>query len=279
MATKHSTAGIKNHCRPKRYTGLKRDTSDPRDLIRKYGGREIPSKDDHPMIDHREYINKVYDQGTLGSCTANVVCAAYELILNKQAEEMNLTHYNFDSSRLFVYYNSRDYLGDTGDDTGAPLRYALKAIHKFGVCPEYLWPYKELKFAQEPPQLCYDEAKGNRVTKFVHLVQDIHQFRACLKEGFPFGFGFEVYDSFEDEDDGFMPIPSLEEIASNPDPVLHGALAVGYDDNIQRIIALNSWGESYGDKGYFYVPYEYITHPDRAFDFWKIEEVCKKGLI
>lgn len=32
----------------------------------------------------------------------------------------------------------------------------------------------------------------------------------------------------------------------------------------------NSWGEGWGDKGYFYMPYAWITQENLAHDFWAI---------
>ena len=69
-----------------------------------------------------------------------------------------------------------------------------------------------------------------------------------------------------------MPLPSEDDIRLEK-PSLHAALAVGYDDGTQHITILNSGGISFGNDGYFYMPYEYILNNKRVYDFWKIEEV------
>ena len=260
------------------YTGLKHDHHDPRDLIRVYGTSQIPSADDHPVVDLRKYVNHVYTQGNVNSCGANVVCAAYDLLREKKAKMMNFAYYHFDASRLFVYYNSRKYDGSTEEDDGASFRDTLKAIHEKGVCKESLWPYDVKKVLQKPSPESYDDAVGNTICKYERLKQDIDQFRACLKAGFPFAFGFWIYEkSFVNiSNNGLMPMPSDQEIASTHDPEMHGVLAVGYDDNTECITVLNSWGEHFGEKGYFYMPYKFIANSKRAFGFWKIEKVCNK---
>jgi C1A family cysteine protease len=53
----------------------------------------------------------------------------------------------------------------------------------------------------------------------------------------------------------------------------HAVLGVGYDDNSKCFIIKNSWGENWGDKGFFYMPYDYITDSDLCADFWVIQTV------
>ena len=259
------------------YTGLLRDIPDHRDYTKRYGGHEIPSTDE-PVIDLRKYVGHVYKQGKLSSCTSNVVCAGFSIVVNKEAEKNNQTYYDSDYSRLFLYYVARLDDESTDKNVGVGLRSTLQAIYKYGVCEESLWPYDITKYAVEPPLKCYENALLHRLTKYERLEQDIMQFRACLKAGFPFAFGFERYPSFripEKFDKGKMPKPTEEEIDAMIYG-LHAVLAVGYDDRTKCITVLNSWGRSFGDDGYFYMPYDYISDPDRALNFWKIEEVAVK---
>ncbi|CAE7469958.1 unnamed protein product, partial [Symbiodinium pilosum] len=64
-----------------------------------------------------------------------------------------------------------------------------------------------------------------------------------------------------------MPQPTDQQLGG------HAVCAVGYDDFKQCFIVRNSWGEGWGDKGYFYMPYEYMCHPALASDFWAINWV------
>ena len=261
----------------KHYTGLQIDSSDRRDFIKRYSEEEIPSTSTHPVVDLRQYIFRVFDQGDLHSCTANVVCAAYQLLLQKQAKKH--VHYNFKASRLFVYYNSRSCNPDIRTDAGASMRNTLKTMNRLGVCHESFWPYDILKFAHQPSNAARADAVGNSISKYERLTQDLHQLRACLNEGYPFAFGFAVYDTFEleMENDGLMPMPTDEETHSGATEI-HGVLAVGYNDNTKCFTILNSWGSSFGDGGYFYMPYKYIVNTEQAFDFWKICDVKERNL-
>ena len=230
------------------------------------------------MVDLRKYVRQVFNQGKINSCGANVICAAYELELNKQLEDAGRPFHNFDSSRLFVYFNARRYEKKVKVDDGASISDTLRGMFTLGTCSESLWPYDVKKVIQPPPMTCYHSAVGNNIRTFEYLNHDLDQFRACLKDGFPIAFGFKIYKSFLiTKNEGMMPVPSDEEIQNTLDPELHAVLAVGYNDNSQRITILNSWGESFGDKGYFYMPYKVISNPQLSFNFWKIGVVNEKN--
>jgi C1A family cysteine protease len=53
----------------------------------------------------------------------------------------------------------------------------------------------------------------------------------------------------------------------------HAVMAVGYDDEKKHFIIQNSWGTEWGDKGFFYMPYDYAANSDLAADFWTIRIV------
>jgi C1A family cysteine protease len=102
------------------------------------------------MVDLRDHMPEVYDQGHLGSCTANAIGGAYEYDQIKQKELEPFT-----PSRLFIYYNERDVEGTVEEDSGAMIRDGMKVINKIGVVPEPMWPYDIEKFKEKPSEKCY----------------------------------------------------------------------------------------------------------------------------
>ena len=226
------------------------------------------------FVDLRGICPKVYDQGSLGSCTANAIAAAYEVTetehLRKQDIESNtVKKYDFTPSRLFIYYNERVKEDTILSDSGAMIRDGIQSIHTLGVCPETMWPYDINKFTYKPSTYCYKNAEKHTTTDYKKVKQTLNDLKACLEQNIPFVFGFSVYESFESEHvakTGEMPLPKVGEKLLGG----HAVMAVGYDDNLQYFIIRNSWGENWGIKGYFHMPYEFILNPNYASDFWTV---------
>jgi C1A family cysteine protease len=216
-----------------------------------------------PKFDLTAQCPAVYDQGQLGSCTANAIGAAFEFELLKQKLP------DFMPARLFIYYNERAIEGTVASDSGAQIRDGIKSVAKQGVCPEPMWPYVIAKFKNKPSAGCYTEALKHRATLYQRLVPTLNQLRGCLASGYPFVFGFTVYDSFESPavaKTGVVPMPAPGEASIGG----HAVMAVGYDDGTQRFTVRNSWGPKWGLKGYFTIPYAYLTDTSLADDFWTI---------
>jgi C1A family cysteine protease len=246
--------------------------------VKRYGWvRDLPDQRDHlyaapaaslaalpPLVDLRSKCPPVYDQGQLGSCTANGIGGAMQFERMRQS----LTP-DFTPSRLFIYYNERVIEHTVNTDSGAQIRDGIKSVAKQGDCPETDWPYDITKFAAPPPTKCYTEAVRYRAVQYQRVPQIINQMKGCLASGYPFVFGFSVYESFESSavaSSGAVPMPqSSEQLLGG-----HCVDAVGYDDSQQRFFVRNSWGTGWGMKGYCTMPYAYLTDPNLASDFWTI---------
>jgi C1A family cysteine protease len=218
-------------------------------------------------VDLRKQCPEVYDQGQLGSCTGNAIAAALEFDQMKQKQRRPFT-----PSRLFIYYNERAIEGTVDSDSGAQIRDGMKTVAKEGACRERNWPYEIDRFREEPPKKCYDEAEAHQAIRYQRLTPTLGQLKGCLADGYPFVFGFVVYDSFEGPEvaaTGKVEMPTAREKQLGG----HAVLAVGYIERDQRFIVRNSWGPKWGTRGYFTMPYPYLLQSTLSSDFWTIRSV------
>lgn len=203
----------------------------------------------------------------LGDCTAYGTNAHFIYVMAKSGMPI------FDPSEIFTYYNTRFLEGTVGYDSGASIRNAIKAIAEYGVCNSTLWPNDSSKFTDVPSKDAFNFAIKERALVYSSVPSDIQSIKSVIASGLPVVFGFTVYSSFEGQniaETGIMPMPNFtyETVMGG-----HCVLACGYDDTQQRLLCRNSWGENWGDKGYFWMPYSYIGNSYLASDFWQIEKV------
>ncbi|MDQ6747240.1 MAG: C1 family peptidase [Candidatus Dormibacteraeota bacterium] len=247
----------------KRYGWLP-DLPDQRDLL--YSAPALPPGALPARVDLRPGCPPVYDQGELGSCTAQAIAGAIEF------DQLRQGITEFTPSRLFIYYNERVIERSVELDGGAMPRDGIKVVASVGAPPEVDWPYDVERFAERPSSRAYRDAARHRVSRYERLPRDLGFMKACLASGFPFIFGFAVYESFEGPEvrrSGRLGLPAAGERVIGG----HAVLAVGYIERERRFIVRNSWGRSFGLDGYFTIPYQYLLRRRLSGDFWTIRMV------
>lgn len=212
-------------------------------------------------LDLRNKFSDVYDQGKIGSCTANALCSIYEY-----------DTFNFKGSRLFLYYNERLLLNETEVDNGAYLSDGIFTLKTFGLCEEKDWPYIIENLFKRPTDDIYQKAKSNFVTEAFSISNDVKTIKYWLNKNEPVALGIAVYSNFMNfsaAKSGNIGLPAMNDKFIGG----HAVVLCGYDDDTQRFILRNSWGSYWGDKGYFYLPYDYITNDDLCSDLWIITKI------
>jgi len=221
----------------------------------RYEQKKIELKE---SVDLREWDSSVDDQSSLGSCVGNAIANAYELMVRRlypsQFAEL---------SRLFIYYNSRLFDNSIKEDIGTYIRDGLKAAARYGICSEKAWPYTIENFDQQPPAECYVEASQRVITRYetLYTLRDLLE---VLNNNTPIVIGMSIYE-------GFMEMGPRSPVVKMPTEYSsyigsHAVTVLGYNYAKQMFLAKNSFGKSWGDGGYFWIPFEYMR--SEVFEKW-----------
>jgi C1A family cysteine protease len=231
-------------------------------------------------VDLRPWCSPIEDQGSIGSCTAHAGAGLVEYF------ERRAFNKHIDGSRLFLYKVTRNLLHWTGD-TGAFLRTTMEALTLFGLPPEEYCLYTVADYDKEPAAFCYAFAQNYQAISYYRLDPQgttpsdlLTRIKTSLNSGLPSMFGFTVYQSYTQSNThgGKIPFPtSGEKIVGG-----HAVDAVGYSDTMKikntnsgatettgALLIRNSWGTGWGEHGYGWLPYDYVSR-GLATDWWSM---------
>ena len=245
-------------------TNVRRSVPDRRDHLVKVlrrGGARMPA-----AVNHKASLPYVFDQGPIGSCTANCAGSMHSWMTRRSSGEL------FVPSRLFLYYNTRELHGTTGFDSGATLRNTMRALKGSGVCGEATWPYLHENLFTKPTPESYVEGATRQALSYAAVPISLTGMKNVVASR-PFVLGILVYSSFFHPNvarTGNVPVPDTrkEQLLGG-----HAILVLGYDDRRKAFYCRNSWGTGWGLRGDFYLPYAYATNRRLAFDAWVLHGV------
>lgn len=217
----------------------------------------------------KSLVDKVYDQGNLGSCVANSFCSSYKIA----------SSHKFDPSRLFTYYGARSLEGEELTDSGCNPIDALNFAYDRGVCSDVLYPYIESKVNDVPSEQCFTEALAHKIGHYsIFNIGDLNSIKYAITRGIPVMIGIAVYESFMNTgSDGLVKIPNptkYDNYNDTKDAFLGGHMItiVGYYDKPKLFTVLNSWGSGWAKQGYCYLPYSYVADKNLTFVACSIEK-------
>jgi C1A family cysteine protease len=208
------------------------------------------------IVDLRPNFTSIKDQGPAGTCTIFAITSIYEYILKKtEAKE-------YDLSEHFVYYNINS---TNKKEEGTSFVDVIKSITDDGICEEETCKYVSDKIDKKPSQKAYEEAKLHKIqtVKGVKILHD--DIISALNEGYPIAISLKIFNSFMDCPGGSVMLPSPDEMNADSH-TSHAMVICGYSIKDKMYFVRNSWGESWGDKGYCYIPFDYIEdeHLDQS---------------
>lgn len=215
------------------------------------------------VIDLSGQCSPVEDQGNLGSCVLNACAGVKEFLDLKDDGKFT------DISRLAMYYWARKRMGIQyiNTDSGTYIRTGIKVMLKDGCPPESKWPYVEANFKRKPSLSIEIAGLKNTIKAYYRIDDPVAQVKKALAGGYIVAFGFSVYSNMMTDKvakTGIIPLPggSLEGG--------HATDIVGMDDTKRLAKIRNSWGTTWGVKGYGYLPYEFLQDRNLSDDYWVV---------
>jgi C1A family cysteine protease len=226
-------------------------------------------------VDLRPSFPPIYDQGQLGSCTAFTWGKGIGEYLARQKGD------NTPLSALYLYVEELKMENHLGQDAGAEsMETGGKVLIQSGDCPDGEMPYlnpvdqlnasKVKKALSTLPNAAQRASAAKYKASKITPVNDLAAFKTELAAGRPVAMGIMLYESFQSpivNNTGMVPVPDTdkEQLLGG-----HAVVAVGYDDAKKVLIVRNSWSAKWGDKGYFYLPYGYMSQ-DLVLDCWSAQ--------
>jgi len=224
------------------------------------------------VVDHTSDMTPIKDQGQLGSCVGFAVTALKEWQEAKEHEaeilEGKRDHRKgkqYDLSESWLYWNCKE-IDEWRGEEGTSIRYAMQVLRKVGVPTEKAWPYDDIVIGK-PKSWAPLVSKWSLIDSYWRL-NNLSELKAALKNG-PVPIGMACFrEIFYVRTNGVIEYPA------NPNEIYggHAVCAVGYNDETKRIKFKNSWGSSWGDRGYGYIGYNYIN--DFMWDAWTCKDLA-----
>jgi hypothetical protein len=210
------------------------------------------------ILDYSSAVRYIRDQGGESSVIGQALATCIEVKINRA------THNNRQVSARYIYYIARQAIGSTSEDSGATVNGALEALLAKGAIDESKWPYIPGQFSADPPP-GVDRAERYRISD-IKQIKGIDGIKLALKADGPVVAGIEMHDSAMGQNvgkTGKIPLPGVNDKVVGG----HAVAIVGYDDENKLFKFVNSWGASWGDHGFGYLPYDYLNNRNLS-DIW-----------
>jgi len=224
------------------------------------------------IIDYTSEMSPVKNQGSLGSCVGFAVVAMKEWqeqqehleeLLEGKKYKRAAKHY--DLSEQWLYYKCKE-IDYWPNEEGTSIRFAMQVLNKVGVPCEKAWPYNE-SYVGKPKRWANLVSKWALGGEYLRLDSPENIINSLRSNG-PVCVGVACFiEIFYTTNNGIVAYPN------DPNNMYggHAICLVGWNPETRMFKFKNSWGISWGQNGYGYLPYDYIK--DFCWDAWEIKDL------
>lgn len=190
-------------------------------------------------VDGTDWTTSIKNQGSCESCVAFGTLGAIESVVQISVGKS----FDCDLSEAFLFF-----CGGGECSSGLTLLEAANFLISDGVTDERCFPYNDYNMP------CSDRSSNwysriLKVSKSGYVSPNIGSIKNALLEYGPLVTSMKVYDDFSYYYGGIY-----EHVSGNFRGG-HAVAIVGYNDNEEYWICKNSWGESWGESGWFRIKY------------------------
>jgi len=203
---------------------------------------DLPSSFSWTNIDGIDYTTPIKDQSPAPTCETYALCAALETLLQYQTGEL----YTPDLSETHLYF----YAGGTYERGGVNVYDACEYLVDYGVPDEGCYPDPHRPYDYPYTSVEGWENRTVKINEWGWIPNDETAIKQALIDYGPLTICIHVYEDMYEYTGGVYHRTSSNRVGG------HLVALVGYDDNTESWLVKNSWGNRWGDNGWFHMGYD-----------------------
>lgn len=241
-------------------------SSVPNAINLSFGNSNLPSS-----VSLKNYTPPVGDQGQKGTCVAFALGYNLQTMLDGIDNNMNTNQL---ADPTLITSPTDLFLAIPNNQKGAncegtQLHYAFEVMQNRGVATLDVAPYSDVSIgdcSQAPSSSAQQDAGDNKIEYYRQINITVEEFKAQLADNRPIGIGAFLSDSYMgwNSDDVLSSHTTYNRVGIHSG---HAMTIVGYDDNKGpngAFEVVNSWGDSWGNQGFIWIDYNFMTSGDFA---------------
>jgi len=191
------------------------------------------------------------NQGRQNSCVGWATAYAMKSYFERLENQWSLNTNDHLFSPAFIYNQI-----NRGKDVGSLPNEALDLMMNTGSATLNSMDYTQSDYLTQPSNAAFSEAANYKIKSW-EVPRSLNDIKAALANNLPVVIGIGIYESFN-----FVSGTDAVYNTAIGQPLGgHAVTAVGYNDNKYggAFKVINSYGQNWGDGGYFWLPYSFAT--------------------